>query len=175
MRSALSAALGLVLILAGVSLAADKPADKPAANPNEKRKLLANHETIAIFKSIAFQKCRGLTALCPDNCGHSGDFANFDIVGYTKYDKADEYGDPKSDTFSFQIQDNHKNLKVTKELAAVANALKPGDYVRLTWHHDYVTLTEPGGSSSFPDRPIIKLEKITKEEGEKALKDAAGK
>jgi hypothetical protein len=156
-----------VAVFCSAALAADAPEAK-----NEKRQLLANHETVAKLKNIAFQKCRGLTAMCPDNCGDSGDYANFTIVAYTKYEKPGEYGDPKSDTFSFQIQDNRKKLKVTKELADTAKALKPDDYVILTWHHDYVTRTEGGGSSSFPERPIIKLEKISKEDADKLIKNA---
>lgn len=140
------------------------------AGVKETRKLLADHQTVAKFKGVAFRKCMGLTAMCPDNCGHSGDFASFDIVGYIKYEKADQYGDEKSDSFIVQIQDNKKNAKVSKEIADTVKGLKADDYVVLTWHHDYVTRTEGGGSSSFPERPIVKLEKISKEKGEELLK-----
>jgi hypothetical protein len=111
-----------------------------------------------------------LTALCPDNCGHSGDFATFDVVAYLKYEKPGKYGDEKQKTFIFQIQDNHKAPKIPKELAEKVNALKAGDYVLLSWRHDYVTRKEGGGESKFPERPVNKLEKISKEEAEKLAK-----
>jgi len=42
----------------------------------------------------------------------------------------------------------------------VLDALQAGDYVLLSWNHDYVTR---GGCSS-PERPITELTKITEQE-----------
>ena len=50
----------------------------------------------ATLKGIAYRRCLGRTALCPDNCGQSGDFATFDILTYVDYQKPGEYGDEKS-------------------------------------------------------------------------------
>lgn len=138
-----------------------------AAPPRKSgRELLSAHETVAQFTGVAFHQCRGLTALCPDKCGSSGDVATFKILGYLLYKKTGEYGDPMQESFMFQIEDNMKNLKVTPELRATVAALKKDDYVLLSWNHDYVT---KDGSSS-PDRPVTKVSKITKEEAEKFLK-----
>jgi hypothetical protein len=134
-----------------------------AADPKEKRELLARNETIAEFSGVAYQQCRGLTSLCPDKCGGSGDFATFRIVKYVKYDKPGEYGDPKQTDYTFQVIDNMKNLKVPKAISDTVAGLKKGDLVVLDWNHDYVT---KDGSSS-PERPIVKLEKVTKEQAEK--------
>ena len=139
-----------------------------AAPPRKNgRELLAAHETVAQFTGVAFQKCRGLTSLCPDKCGSSGDFASFKILGYVLYKKTGEYGDPMQESFMFQVEDNMKNAKVTPELRATMTALKKDDYVLLSWNHDYVT---KDGSSS-PERPVTKVSKITKEEAEKLLKE----
>ena len=160
-------AMILSLLVPAVALAAP-PASQPAAKPNEKRELLAENNTVAKFTGIAYQQCRGMTALCPDKCGQSGDFASFQIVSYLVYRKFGEYGDPKAPTYTFQVEDNMKNLKVPKELAAEVRGLKPGDYVLLNWRHDYVTTFEAGGgSSSSPERPITKLQKISKDEADR--------
>jgi hypothetical protein len=141
-------------------------ASSHAAPPRKNgRELLAEHHTVAQFTGVAFQKCRGLTSLCPDKCGSSGDFASFKILGYVLYKKTGEYGDPMQESFMFQVEDNMKNAKVTPELRAAVTALKKDDYVLLSWNHDYVT--NNGGSS--PERPVTKVSKITKEEAEKLL------
>lgn len=142
--------------------------DTDAAPPRKDgRELLAEHDTVAQFTGVAFQTCRGLTALCPDKCGSSGDFASFKILGYVLYQKRGEYGDPMTDNFIFQVEDNMKNPKVTPELRATITGLKKDDFVLLSWKHDYVT---KDGSSS-PERPVTKVSKITKEEAEKLLKE----
>jgi hypothetical protein len=160
----------LLNIFAWAETPASQPASSPAATPNEKRELLAEQDTVAKFTGIAYQQCRGMTAQCPDNCGQSGDFASFAIVSYLTYRKPGQYGDPKATTYTFQVEDNHRNLKVPKELAAGVRGLKPGDYVLLSWRHDYVTRFEGGGSASFPERPITKLQKISKGEADRLLK-----
>ncbi len=158
-------AAGACALLADTSPAGDKP--------NEKRELLSEHETVAKLTGVAYQQCRGLTAQCPDNCGQSGDYATFAVVAYLSYKKPGQYGDPKGTSFTFQVEDNHKNLKVPKELADKVRALRAGDVVLLAWRHDYVTRTENGGSSSFPERPVTKLETITQDQADKLIKQAA--
>jgi hypothetical protein len=144
------------------------------AKPNDKRQLLSEHRTVAQFVAIKPQTCRGLTALCPDRCGHSGDFADFKIVAYLHYAKPGEYGDPKADTFTVQLSDNQGNLKLPKATVDAVRALKEGGFVLLDWNHDYVTRTEPGGGESkFPDRPIVKLQPVTKDEADNAMKAAS--
>ncbi len=137
----------------------------------EKRQLLANHETLAVFDGIEYHLCRGLTALCPDKCGHSGEFANFKVKKYLKYEKLGEYGDPEQKTFSVQISDFHKKPKGDPKILETVKGLKNGDYVLLSWHHDYVTKDGASG----PERPIVKLEAVAKEKAEGLLSDPAPK
>ena len=145
-----------VLAAAGLAAWAE---DAPAA----KRELLSRHETVAQFQGIQSRTCLGLTAFCPDRCGHSGRFAAFRILAYTDYEKPGQYGDPKQGSFAFQTEDNLGNAKIAADLAAAVKALQPGDCVRLGWRHEYITRD----GSSFPERPVTRIEKITKEEAEK--------
>jgi hypothetical protein len=138
-----------------------------ADSKDTKRELLSKHETVAQFENVQYQQCRGMTALCPDRCGNSGDFATFKVVKYLKYEKPGQYGDPKQDQFIFQVEDNMKSQKVSAEIAKTVKGLKKGDFVLLDWQHDYVT--KDGASS--PERPIVKLKSITREEADKLTKN----
>ena len=148
----------VVLSLIGVIRAAE-----------DQRELLSDHQTVAKLEGVKMRKCMGRTSLCPDRCGHSGNFASFQIVGYLSYKKPGKYGDEQAKTYLFQVDDNNGNPKIDKELAATVSALKEGDTVLLNWRHDYVTRE----GSKFPERIVYKLQRITAEEGDKLLKDAA--
>ncbi len=128
--------------------------------PKEQRELLSSHDTVARFSGLKQHKCMGLTSLCPDRCGESGTLATFEIVKYLAYEKPGEYGDPKQERFMVLIEDNMKNLKVPAAIRDAIVALKPGDLVRLQWNHDYVTRD----GSKFPERPILKVAPITRED-----------
>lgn len=156
-----TAATALVVLAINGNASAGEPKE-------QKRELLAEHETVAQFDGLQFQRCKGLTALCPDRCGGTGHFASFSIQGYLAYKKPGEYGDPKQERFAFQVDDNMKNAKVSVELRDAVNALKQGDYVLLNWRHDYVTQN----GSSGPERPVTKLDKISKEQARKYLDGA---
>jgi hypothetical protein len=159
------AGLALATFVTFTSLAGD------AAKPAESRKLLAKHQTVARFEGISYHKCMGMTALCPDRCGHSGDQATFSIVKYLAYEKPGQYGEPREARFSFLVQDNMKNMKVPDEIKRTLDSLRPGDYVLLDWRHDYVSRE----GANFPERPIENLKPISKEEADKLppMADAA--
>jgi hypothetical protein len=178
-----STALFAAAIAAAAFAATTTPATRPTApspttsakNVSIKRELLAENQTVAQFTALAYQRCMGMTALCPDNCGDSGDFATFQITAYLKYNKLGQYGDDPAKTYTFQVNDNHGTLKIPQEYAAKVRALKPGDYVLVNWNHEYVTLEENGASSSGPERPLTKVEPISKEEADKLVAAAQGK
>jgi hypothetical protein len=129
----------------------------------EKREMLSKHQTVAQFAGISYHRCMGLTSLCPDKCGQSGDMATFRIVKYLAYEKPGQYGDGQQKQFQFLVQDNMKHLKVSAETKAAVDALKPGDYVLLDWQHDYVSKD----GANYPERTVTQLKRITKEEAEK--------
>ncbi len=126
-------------------------AEEPAP---EKRELLSSHSTVAKFTGIKDHVCRGATGLCPDKCGSSGKLATFEIIEYLAYEKPGEYGDPKQTTFQILIKDNQGNAKISAEILATIESLKPDIKVKLSWNHDYVTKDK----SSSPERPITKIE-----------------
>ena len=127
----------------------------PVLQAKEKVELLAKHETLVVFEGSQFRLCRGRTARCPKQCGHSGEFANFRIVEYLKYEKPGKYGEGKQKSKLIQVSDFDKKPKGDPKLLAVVKNLKQGDRVLLNWRHDYVNRN----GSSFPVRPITKLEK----------------
>ena len=147
------------LSLAGAVLAASE----------EKRELLAEHETVAQFQELAYRECMGMTSECPDRCGNSGEFANFTILKYMAYRKPGKYGDAKTERFSFQVNDNMLNQKIPLRTSDTVRTLTKDDYVLLSWRHDYVT--KNGGSA--PERTITVLRKLTPEAAEKTLAETS--
>src|SRR5262245_35717606 len=160
-RLALVRALAIVLPLgtAGLNLASAQPNSDTA----EKRKLLSKHQTVAQFAGISEHKCLGRTSLCPDKCGHSGDMATFRILKYLAYEKPGQYGDEQQKRYQFLVQDNMKNLKVSTEVKAAIDGLKPDDYVLLDWQHDYVSKA----GANYPERTVLQLKRITREEADR--------
>ena len=156
-KSIALAGLAFVTLVTLATHAADAP------KTETKREMLAHHQTVAQFQGITQHKCMGMTSLCPDRCGSSGDLATFKIVKYTAYEKFGKYGDEKQTEFLFLVQDNMKKVKVTAAIKSTVDSLKPGDYVLLDWRHDYVT----EGGSKFPERPIESIKVISKEAADK--------
>ena len=138
------------------------------AQAGEKRELLARNETVAVFTGAPFKQCLGMTALCPEKCDGSGEFATFEIRGYLAYEKRGQYGDPKQGQFMVRISDYNKKPLGNPVRRVVLDTLKPGDFVLLSWNHDYVTRD---GSSS-PERPVTNLKKISADEAAEFLKKA---
>lgn len=122
-------------------------------SPGESRALLSSHDVIARFVGITEHRCRGLTALCPDRCGHSGQLATFAIEKYLFHQKPGPYGDEKQERFLVLIENHVNPPHLPDAIRKQILALKPGASVRLQWVHDYVTRE----GSKFPDRPITSL------------------
>ncbi len=146
--------VGMAVALAGVCLAKER-----------KVELLSRHETVAEFLGTSYHRCMGLTSLCPDRCGHSGNVATFRIIKYLNYEKPGEYGDPKVEQFVFMIADNMKVQKVDKAVRDAVEALGKGDKVLLSWDHNYVT----SEGVSAPERPVVKLERFPADDPRGAL------
>ena len=127
------------------------------------RDLLSKHETVAKFDGVTVKQCFFMTAFCPDECSHGGATGVFTIIKYLSYEKPGEYGDPKSDKHHIRVKDPVESTGLTPQVKEVFDGLHEGDYVLLSWNHDYV---HTDGCSS-PERPITKLKKISKEEAER--------
>jgi len=138
------------------------------ASALEQRELLARHATVAVFSGAPYRKCLGRTMQCPEHCDGSGEFATFEIRGYLKYEKPGQYGDPKQGQFLVRISDFNRQPVGDPAWRATMMTLKPGDWVALTWNHDYVTRD----GSKFPERPLVSLKKLTADEAAELLKKA---
>ena len=139
------------------------------AQGEEKRELLSRHETVAVFAGAPYKKCLGLTALCPDKCDGSGEVATFEIRGYLVYEQRSPSGAPRQNQFTVRISDYNKKPLGNPARRAILDSLKPGDFVLLSWQHEYVT----SDGSSFPVRPVTLLKKISAAEAAELLKQAA--
>lgn len=137
------------------------------ASAGEKREVLAQNETVAEFQGLAYHRCMGMTSLCPDGCGSSGNVAKFRIIKYLVYKKLGQYGDPQGPEYVTQVDDNLGKLKLPVHQVEIIRGLKKGDFVRLNWQHEYVT---KDGSSS-PERPLTMIEKISAKDAKKLVGD----
>ena len=76
----------------------------------------------------------------------------FHIIAYESYEKPGQYGDAQQTVQRFtDLEGDH---------AATVAKLNKGDKVKLEWDHNYVTRTENGGESKYPERVITLLEPI---------------
>jgi hypothetical protein len=53
-------------------------------NNLQKNEFSTYHTFKAVFKGFEYNKCMGRTAMCPIDCGSSGNFATFKILKYEK-------------------------------------------------------------------------------------------
>ena len=73
-------------------------------------------------------------------------------VEYESYEKPGQYGDAQQTVQRFtDLEGDH---------AATIAKLSKGDKVRLEWDHNYVTRSENGGESKYPERVITTLEPV---------------
>ena len=163
----LTCVMALSILGSGRAVDAERNGEgNPKAKVNTQ--LLSAHETEAVFGGVEYYKCVYGTAGCPERCGDSGEYAIFKIVKYLKFEKPGKSSDGKAEERRVQIRDFHKKPKGDPKLGKTIRGLKKGDKVLLSWKHEYVTRTSVGGaSSSQPERPITKLERIT--EGKAAI------
>jgi hypothetical protein len=118
--------------------------------------VLATHKTIAEFTGIQHFPCRHMTSLCPDRCTHAHDAAVFNIVEYESYEKPGQYGDEKQSVYRVRLDNNGTTDKQDPALIAVIKDLAPGQRVRLSWEHIYVS----DNGSKYPERPLRSIEKL---------------
>lgn len=132
---------------------------------DEKRELLSRHETVAVLKEVKEQTCRGMTAECPDRCGHSGKVALFEIKDYSYYKKHDRWASKVQKQFHVQLSGfrDGSNRKPTKDILETINKLNPNDKVFLEWNHNRVV----GKGYSYGEREITKLEKVPEKKKKK--------
>ncbi|KAI8472691.1 MAG: flp protein [Monoraphidium minutum] len=137
------------------------------------RDMLANQTVVAKFKGLEHRPCMFKTSMCPDKCNHPTDWGLFDIQGYLEYEKPGEYGDEKSKRFAFDLKGQQGRggpLAGTQaEYTERVRALAPGDWVRLSWVHEYVH----DGGANYPERPVTALTALAADEAEALAAGAA--
>ena len=130
-------------------------------------KILSVHQTLATFEGIEKKTCLGMTSLCPDKCGHSGDVAVFRINKYLRYLPLGKYGDPQQEKFFVMVKNTLGESETTEANREMIASLKKGDKVLLGWNHIYVTKE----GASYPERPITVLKPLTPEESALEVQD----
>jgi len=145
-----SIVIGLVLTLTmSVSLA------QQVFMVDETGVIVERNEHLATFDGIAYHQCLGMTSLCPDQCGHSGNMASFYIDKHLASARFNEFGDTRSDRFMVLIDNGFPSPPlVNNEVFSTMHDLKRGDKVLLSWNHLYVTRQIGEVTSQFPERPI---------------------
>ena len=84
--------------------------DLVTANNNlPKNDFSTYHRFKAVFKGIEYNKCLGRTALCPIDCGSSGDFATFKILKYEKLEGDGLTRKEQLKKYTIKISDYYKN------------------------------------------------------------------
>ena len=127
------------------------------------RDLLSVHKTIAQFNGLETKPCFFKTSLCPDKCAHGGVVGVFTINKYLHYEKPGKYGDKESKLYHVKVNEPVEKTGLTAERKEVFVKLNPGDFVILSWNHDYVHTD----GCSAPQRPITELVKVSEEEASK--------
>ena len=142
----------LILTLAG--LIAPLVMSSPLPQPAE---LLATNTVIAVYEKTVDRPCMHLTSLCPDRCNHAKKLATFRVITNENYKRTGKYGDDKSEPGSLVYVDMlHDEPGQSENVRKLIAELKPGDAVRITVDHYYVT-----GNCKYPVRPVT-IERVEK-------------
>ncbi len=104
----------------------------------EKKPFTSTHIFTAKYDGTDFHKCKGMTSLCPDKCGESGNVANFKVVEYKDFVVNGQGGSEKLDSYQVLASDfNKKDLD--KPYVATIKNLKKGDEVTIDVEFVYDT------------------------------------
>jgi len=171
-RAAAAAALlaALALAMAAPAIAAidgAAAAHAPPAVASREAQLLSRHRTVARLSALQQQPCRFRTAQCPNECGHGGSVAVFEVVRYLEYHKeaGQQYGDPQQALHHVKLGAGAgSEAQALAGLGEAIRALPLGAPVRLDWDHIYVTTSWAGGGvGKGPERPVTRLEAFADE------------
>jgi hypothetical protein len=100
-----------------------------AKNNNLSKKEYSTYHTFkAVFKGIKYNKCLGRTAMCPVDCGSSGNFANFKILKYENLEGGGLARRERLKKYTIQTSDYHKN-SFNNPNTKFIDKLKPNDEV----------------------------------------------
>ena len=124
----------------------------PSSAPTFTRELLSRHVCTGTFSGMEAGREPMLRIYPPQPAKQ---WAVFAIAEYEEYEKPGQYGDERQTRFAFVPAEAPGS-----QWADVVSSLQPNDRVKIAWRHEYVKRTEPGGMSSYPERPVTLLEKL---------------
>ncbi len=152
--------------LMGLAAALFVPTVNAAPLP-EKADLLATNTVVAVYRGKVKPPCRFLTSECPDRCGHSREQAVFTVKASEAYSHPGKYGDDRL-TPGAQWMVGTKDDIPGQDPAVLTQlaGLQPGDTVRMTISHYYVTVN----NASYPVRPVTSLTVLPEKEQVEPLK-----
>ena len=138
-----------------------------AAPLPEKADLLATNTVVAVYRGKVKPPCRFLTSECPDRCGHSREQAVFTVKASEAYSHPGKYGDDRL-TPGAQWMVGTKDDIPGQDPAVLTQlaGLQPGDTVRMTISHYYVTVND----ASYPVRSVTSLTVLPEKEQVEPLK-----
>lgn len=123
--------------------------------------VLASHDVEASYAGTQERRCMHMTSLCPDRCNHANMWAIFNVDKYLSYSKPGQYGDEEQTTFALQLRPAETKVSHAPGTLDLVSTLAPGDRVRLTWVHEYVSeLDERGHGGKYPIRRVTMISKL---------------
>ncbi len=95
----------------------------------------SSHVFTAEFEGVHFHTCMGLTSLCPEECGSSGNMATFKVMEYQAFVVNGQGGTEKLETYHVLISDYYKK-DLEEAYVPFIKDLEVGDIVNI--HLEYV-------------------------------------
>jgi hypothetical protein len=124
----------------------------------ENAQVLASNSFEAAYLGLMELPCRGMTADCPDKCGHATKVARFRVIRNVDYAQNSEYGDEKVAPGSIVMVDVKKPTPGQDDAAIfeLIDKLELGNKVIMTQEHCYGEI----GNLVTHFRPVTKMEII---------------
>ena len=109
-----------------------------ATSQGLKKPYTSSHVFTAKFEGITFHRCMGRTALCPEECGQSGNMASFKVINYQDLVVNGEAGREKLEHYQVLISNFHK-IDIDKSYVSDIKNLQNGDEVTIYLEYVYDT------------------------------------
>ncbi len=136
--------------IVGMMVAACTGTKAPEAKP-----FTSTHVFTAVYEGTHFHTCLGLTSLCPDECGSSGEMAVFDVLDYDHFIVNGESGTEQLEKYQVLITDYYKN-DLDEHYVDDIKALEEGDKVKIHVEYVYDTTLDV----VQPVENLISIEKV---------------
>lgn len=123
--------------------------------------VLSSHDVEATYSGTQERQCMFRTSLCPHACNHANKWAVFTVDAYLAYDKPGKYGDEQQKQFALQLRPAETRVDHAPGTHELVASLAPGDRVRLSWLHEYVSeLDAEGRGAKYPIRRVTAISRM---------------